>query len=214
MKRESFVFYASWLDAIKNLPRDMQGEVLVAIVEYGIAGEMSADLKPITKALMSMVKPQIDINRARYENGKKGGRKASEVVNENQTETKQKPNNNQNKTKTEPNATKGEPNVNVYVNDNYIKENNKKKNIRFSPPTIEEIQSYIQEKGYCRVKADVFFDYYESNGWMVGRNKMKKWQNAVSKWERTAYNDSQKAEVGMVLRAEPGKYDNDDELWK
>ena len=91
MNRESFVFYASWLEAIKNLPREMQGEVLVAIVEYGITGEMPADLKPIAKALMSMVKPQIDANRVKYENGKKGGRKP----NENQTETKTKPNENQ-----------------------------------------------------------------------------------------------------------------------
>lgn len=194
MNRESFVFYASWLDAIKNLPREMQGEVLVAIVEYGITGEMLADLKPITKALMAMVKPQIDINRAKYENGKKGGRKASEEPKENQTETKPEPNDN----------------VNVYVNDNIEKES-KKKNVRFSPPSIEEVKQFIAEKGYS-VNAESFFSYYESNGWMVGRNKMKKWQAAVAKWHNTNYGES-KAEVGMILRDEKNKYDNDEDLW-
>lgn len=211
MNRESFVFYASWLEAIKNLPREMQGEVLVAIVEYGITGEMPADLKPIAKALMAMVKPQIDANRVKYENGKKGGRKP----NENQTETKTKPNENQNETKEEPNLTKPEPNdnVNVYVNDNVIKEkDNKKKNVRFSPPTIEEVKQFIAEKGYS-VNAESFFSYYESNGWMVGRNKMKKWQAAVAKWHNTNYGET-KAEVGMILRDEKNKYDNDEELWK
>ena len=208
MNRESFVFYASWLEAIKNLPREMQGEVLVAIVEYGITGEMPADLKPIAKALMAMVKPQIDANRVKYENGKKGGRKP----NENQTETKTKPNENQNETKEEPNLTKPEPNVNVYVNDNVIKEkDNKKKNVRFSPPTIEEVKQFIAEKGYS-VNAESFFSYYESNGWMVGRNKMKKWQAAVAKWHNTNYGEP-KADIGVVLRAEPNKYDNDEELW-
>ena len=209
--RESFVFYASWLEAIKNLPREMQGEVLVAIVEYGITGEMPADLKPIAKALMAMVKPQIDANRVKYENGKKGGRKP----NENQTETKTKPNGNQNETKEEPNLTKPEPNVNVnvYVNDNdNIEKESKKKNVRFSPPTIEEVKQFIAEKGYS-VNAESFFSYYESNGWMVGRNKMKKWQAAVAKWHNTNYGEP-KAELGMILRDEKNKYDNDEELWK
>lgn len=205
--RESFVFYASWLEAIKNLPREMQGEVLVAIVEYGITGEMPADLKPIAKALMAMVKPQIDANRVKYENGKKGGRKP----NENQNETKTKPNGNQTETKTKAKETKPEPNVNVYVNDNDIKENNKKKNVRFSPPTIEEVKQFIAEKGYS-VNAESFFSYYESNGWMVGRNKMKKWQAAVAKWHNTNYGE-QKTDIGVVLRTEPNKYDNDEELW-
>lgn len=209
MNRESFVFYASWLDAIKNLPREMQGEVLVAIVEYGITGEMLADLKPITKALMAMVKPQIDANRVKYENGKKGGRKP----NENQNETKTKPNENQNGTKEEPNLTKPEPNVNVYVNDNdNIKKESKKKNVRFSPPTLEEIKQYIAENGLC-VNAEKFFYYYEGQNWMVGRTKMKNWEAKVQSWHHSDL-PNQKADVGMILRDEKNKYDNDEELWK
>lgn len=207
--RESFVFYASWLEAIKNLPREMQGEVLVAIVEYGITGEMPADLKPIAKALMAMVKPQIDANRVKYENGKKGGRKP----NENQTETKTKPNGNQNETKTKATETKSEPNVNVYVNDNVIKEKeNKKKNVRFSPPTLEEIKQYITENGLC-VNAEKFFYHYEGQDWKVGRTKMKDWKAKVQSWHHSDF-PNQKAEVGMILRDEKNKYDNDEELWK
>ena len=58
--RSSFVFYDSWWEAIKNLPRDVQGDVLTAIIEYGLSGETTGQLKPITKAMLSMVKPQID----------------------------------------------------------------------------------------------------------------------------------------------------------
>lgn len=86
--REGFIFYASWMDAIKNLPRDIQGDVLTAIIEYGLYGETTDNLKPITKAMLSMVKPQIDANNQRYENGKKGGRPKVEA---NQSETKQEP---------------------------------------------------------------------------------------------------------------------------
>jgi len=53
---------------------------------------------------------------------------------------------------------------------------------RFAPPSLKEIQEYIQSKGYG-VNAERFFNHYESNGWMVGKNKMKKWQAAIGKWE-------------------------------
>lgn len=62
MEKEGFIFYASWMKAIKNLPRDIQGDVLTAIVEYGLYGETTDNLKPITKAMIAMVKDQIDID--------------------------------------------------------------------------------------------------------------------------------------------------------
>lgn len=95
MGRGSMVFYESWIGAIKNLPREVQGEVLTAIIEYGLYGETTESLKPITRAMLDLVKPQIDTNNKRYENGCKGGRKKS---NQNQSETKSEPNQNQSET--------------------------------------------------------------------------------------------------------------------
>lgn len=103
--KDGFVFYASWWEAIKNLQREMQGDVLTAIIEYGLYGETTESPKPIASAMLAMVKPQIDANNQRYENGKKGGRPKA---NNNQTETKQKPNNNQNITKQKPNNNQTE----------------------------------------------------------------------------------------------------------
>lgn len=108
--RNSFVFYGSWWEAIKNLPRDVQGDVLTAIIEYGLTGVTTGQLKPIAKAMLAMAKTQIDINNQRFENGKKGGRKKTSS---NQTETNPKPSSNQ--TETNP-----KPNVNDNVNDNDI----------------------------------------------------------------------------------------------
>jgi hypothetical protein len=51
------------------------------------------------------------------------------------------------------------------------------------PPTIEMVSEYIQANGY-NVDAEAFMDYYESKGWMVGRNKMKDWQASVRNWSR------------------------------
>ena len=54
---------------------------------------------------------------------------------------------------------------------------------RFAPPTVEEVKAYCQERNN-NVDAQKFVDFYESKGWMVGKNKMKSWQAAVRTWER------------------------------
>ena len=54
---------------------------------------------------------------------------------------------------------------------------------RFRPPTLEEVKSYLLEKG-IEIDAERFVAYYESNGWMVGRNKMKNWKAAIVNWHK------------------------------
>ena len=61
---------------------------------------------------------------------------------------------------------------------------------RFIPPKIEEVQAYCKERNN-NVDAERFIDYYTSNGWMVGKNKMKDWKSAVRTWERNSYSTSQ-----------------------
>ncbi|QWU97970.1 hypothetical protein KPF23_03725 [Riemerella anatipestifer] len=74
MQRDSFIFYRSFYEAIRELPRDIQGEVLTAIMEYGLDGVTTDNLKPIARAIVALIKPQIDANNRRFDNGKKGGR--------------------------------------------------------------------------------------------------------------------------------------------
>lgn len=54
---------------------------------------------------------------------------------------------------------------------------------RFNPPTVEEVKTYIQEKGYT-VDAEAFVAFYESKNWYVGKNKMKSWEAALVTWEK------------------------------
>jgi len=67
------------------------------------------------------------------------------------------------------------------------KKEKKKEKEKFSPPTINNIKEYLKE--YLKEKdigidVELFFDYYESNGWMVGNNKMKDWKATVRNWAR------------------------------
>lgn len=53
---------------------------------------------------------------------------------------------------------------------------------RFHPPDMAEVKAYFAEKGGTNAQAERFFTYYESNGWRVGKNPMKKWKAAASGW--------------------------------
>lgn len=58
---------------------------------------------------------------------------------------------------------------------------------KFRKPTVIELDDYIKDMGYT-FKGQDFWDYYESNGWRVGRNPMKSWQSACSTWQRNQKN--------------------------
>ena len=68
--RESVVFYRSFYEAIKELPDEYQLEVFRAISEYSFLGE-EPEMNGISKAIFSLIKPQIDANNRKYENGKR-----------------------------------------------------------------------------------------------------------------------------------------------
>jgi hypothetical protein len=64
-------------------------------------------------------------------------------------------------------------------NENVIKN---KKVTSFQKPTIEQVEEYMKERGMSNY-ASRFHNFYESKGWMVGKNKMKDWKAAVRNWE-------------------------------
>lgn len=61
------------------------------------------------------------------------------------------------------------------------KENNKRK--KFNKPTLEEVQQYCNERNN-NINPEQFIDYYEANGWKVGKNAMKDWKAAIRTWEK------------------------------
>ncbi len=80
----------------------------------------------------------------------------------------------------------------TYINTNIIntKEINTELNIerksaakKFIKPTLEELKEYCTESSLS-VDCQYFYDYYESNGWLVGKNKMKDWKATLRNWNR------------------------------
>ena len=105
--RDSMVFYKSFLASIRLLPKKYQLQFYNALFDYGFDGVVPENLPGGAAALFNALKPQIDANNRKFENGKKGGRPKG-----NQGKTKPKPNDNQSITKPKPNEY-----VNEYVNE-------------------------------------------------------------------------------------------------
>ena len=103
MARDSFIFYRSFYEAISELPKENQADTYDAIMQYAL-NQKEIELTGISKAIFSLVKPQLDANYKKYENGK-------------QKKSKKEANKKQNESKTETNVNDNE-NVNVNDNDN------------------------------------------------------------------------------------------------
>lgn len=54
---------------------------------------------------------------------------------------------------------------------------------KFVPPTVDEVRAYCEERNND-IDAEGFVAFYESKGWMIGKNKMKSWKSAVITWEK------------------------------
>lgn len=92
-----------------------------------------------------------------------------------------------------------------------------KKSKSFVPPTVEEVSEFVREQGF-HFDAIAFVNFYESKGWLVGKNKMKDWKAACRTWERKRNENVStprcREDIGVILQGNnTGKYDNMKEIW-
>ena len=101
-------------------------------------------------------------------------------------------------------TTKRQPNDNQRETEDSIgkdsigKDKEKAKSTRFVPPTLEQVQDYCRERGN-NIDAERFIDFYESKGWMVGKNKMEDWKASVRTWEKRENKSAPKQEEDSLL---------------
>ena len=181
---ESFVFYKSFADAIRELPAEQYKAVMVALSDYALAGVIPEEMDPVLRGFFLLMKPQIDANNARRENGRKGA-EYGKLGGRSKTETPSEPQENPTET----------PNVNVNDNVN-VKEKDtnvsQKKSSAFRKPTVDEVRAYCLERRN-NVDPQRFVDFYEAKGWKVGSQSMKDWKACVRTWEQRNRGDPPKA---------------------
>ena len=200
MNKDSFVFHRDWYDAVMDFDDDVRLEVFDAI----FAEAFDFDKRKLSSAAsiaMKFIIPQIKRDREKYdaicrrnaENGVKGGRPKKTQKNPNNPvgflETQRNPE----KPKKADNDIQ-DTNVSMSISNNIEREEkdtivSKKKSSVFVPPSEEEVDAYIKEKGY-HFNAENFVSHYASVGWMIGKNKMKDWRAACRTWENRRKQES------------------------
>lgn len=159
MKKAYFQYYETFEVILEKIKDSEEREHMRhTIINYGLYGTEPAGLSELEEMAWTICKDLIDQQyRRRETNAQNRAAKKTDTTAE-----------------AEP-APEPEP-----VQETKPK-NQPEKRAKFVKPTVEEIAAYCNEKKY-NVNARQFFNYYESNGWKVGRNAMKSWQAAVQNW--------------------------------
>ena len=106
-KRDSFIFYRSFFESIEDLAPEEQLAIYKAICAYALNGVIP-QLKGSSAAIFKLIRPILDANFVRFQNGKKGGRPKKDVDSDNQEKTKPKPKWNPKRTSSQPNKDDNE----------------------------------------------------------------------------------------------------------
>jgi len=190
---DGLMIYKETADLVNRLENEEAGMLFKAASKYAFSGEETTFEDRLLDFAYTVIKRDIDRAQERYAkvcernraNGSKGGRPKNPV------EPKETHENPLGFLETQQNPKKPTVTETVTVTKTVTKEKEKEreKPVGFKPPTIEEVKTYAVEKGYKNFDSDQFWNFYESKGWMVGKNKMANWKSAVSGW---ALRDKQK----------------------
>lgn len=215
MAKDSFIFHLENAEDLADLTLEEQGMILQAMISYSKTGEEpdfeDRTLRSVWRPIFRRLKADKEAYEERCEtnrtNGHKGGRPknqtVSEETNENQTvnlgfpEKPKKPDSDSDSdidTDLEKKKAPTEP--------------KKKSGERFSPPSVEEVKEYCQEKALKGVDPQQFVDFYASKGWKVGNQGMKDWKAAARNWN--SRQKSPPVSKNQFLQFEQHDYDMND----
>ncbi len=167
MINESFVLYTSIREVLEELTDEQKGKLFQAIIDYE-CGEQLDIPDMVVKMAFIPIRQMLDRNNEKWTEEKKKRSEAGKKGMEKRWGNK--------------NA------ITPITNDNNVisvnnKDNKNKSTTKFTPPTVEEVRAYCEERGN-NVNAEAFIDFYESKGWYIGKNKVKNWKACVRTWEQ------------------------------
>ena len=153
--------WTNFRDTISRLDDDGKGRLLDAMLLYAETGCEPENLSGNEAYLWPAVRQDIDRLR-----------EASEYCRDQRRERKE--------------SKEKEPKEKKEKVKEIYKENEKEKGEtkalpRFSPPSPEEVRQYCLEQGLL-IDPQQFYDFYTSNGWMVGNQPMKDWRACIRAW--------------------------------
>lgn len=169
--------FVDYLDAIEPLGDAERGRLFTSLLTYARTGE-APQLSGNERFLFPMMRAQLDRDIAAMAGVSEARSKAAKASKSSKYEQMQQMQANA------ANADKISKDKDKDKDKDDDKKGNGAREARFTPPSIEEVAAYCQERGNG-VDAARFVDFYSSKGWMVGKSRMKDWKAAVRNWERS-----------------------------
>lgn len=197
MASKGFMFFDAYFYATTTMTDEQRLEFYDAIIRYAVLRE-NPNLDGLMSSTFELIRPAIDKSIDMRERGSRGGsakRKADAEENDNCLQAKSKVLASKNESAC--NEEKGREEKRREVESEEKRKEEKGRSNSFAPPTLDDVTAYCTERGNG-IDPQRFIDYYQSNGWKVGKNPMKDWKAAVRTWEQR--------------EAAPKKEDNDKEI--
>jgi hypothetical protein len=169
--KKSFVLYCDIIHTIEQLTDEQAGHLFKHVLYY--VNDLNPDTENvITKIAFEPIKQQLKRDLVRYEKIRERNSLSARMRWD------------ANACERMPNDAKNADNDNDNDNDiNIVLEQKAKKPKRFTKPPVDDVRQYMAELNMNDM-SQRFVDYYESNGWKVGKNPMKDWKAAVRTWKQ------------------------------
>lgn len=162
--------WTDFTNAMETLKDAERGRLFTAMLDYA-KQSTEPELVGNERFIWSIVRAEIDRQRDAYNH-------KCEVNRANGASRPQSP----------PVATNGSEPLQDYKIEDTTEEKKKPKKTIFSPPSVDQVAEYCQERKNG-IDAQAFVDWYKANGWKVGKNPMKDWKAAVRTWEQRRKQD-------------------------
>ena len=178
--KKSFLLYLDQQELFNKLPDEVAGKLIKHIFSYVNCENPEAE-DILLDIAFSSIKQALKRDLAKWDTQIKQRSDAGKKSAEKRANEKQRT-----LTNVKPRSTVSTDSVNVSVsvsdNDSVSDSEVIKRSRRFTPPTDIETVNYFVSKGSNNTEAEKFWNFYDSKNWMVGKNKMKKWESAASGW--------------------------------
>lgn len=195
-QRRYVPIWLSHFQAIKQLPKEERGNIMLAIADYGFDGVLP-ELTGGAAMLWTAILPVLERNRALSMGGSRGGR-ASKRNNPSGRRGKAKgADSAEAPTASSPDTPQTPPPPPHPTADPK------------RPPTADEVRSYAVQRGYG-IDADMFVSYYQARGWTLGGRPVSDWRSLADVWhlrqpqqgEQAADTQARRETLGRIQQEE------------
>ncbi len=168
--------FTDFLEVAEGLSDGALARLFRAMLRYALDGT-EPQMKSSERALWTVARQNIDRETAAYESKVKHLQRGRSSVSKTTRSVSE-----EDKDKEKEKDKDNDKDKDIYIGGEPPVPPAPKAHIYIQPPSLEEVESYCRERKN-RVNPQYFYDYYQSNGWRVGKNPMKDWKAAVRSWE-------------------------------